>query len=144
MFKKILVGNDGSEHAADAIARALEIAGRYKAELVVAHVAQIPAAIYVGAPYAPIDINAEVERSNTTAAEKAKAVLDAHSANARYIELQGSPADALCKLAEEEDADLIVVGSRGLGAVTRFVLGSVSDRIVHHAPCDVLVVRGEA
>ncbi len=52
----------------------------------------------------------------------------------------GSPRDLICKLAGN-DVDILVIGSRGLGSVERLMLGSVSDYIIHHAPCPVLVVR---
>jgi nucleotide-binding universal stress UspA family protein len=60
---------------------------------------------------------------------------------ARYIEGHGSPADVIVDEAEDNGADLIVVGTRGLHAGRRLLLGSVSTKVVHHAPCDVLVVR---
>lgn len=53
----------------------------------------------------------------------------------------GKAADTLCDLAGHLGADLVIVGSRGLGAGRRLILGSVSDRVVHHAPCPVLVLR---
>ena len=53
----------------------------------------------------------------------------------------GDPADVICRRARELDADLIVVGSRGLGTLDRFLLGSVSAAVAQRAPCSVLVVR---
>jgi nucleotide-binding universal stress UspA family protein len=53
----------------------------------------------------------------------------------------GSPADVMCELARQLNAELLVVGARGHNAAQRFLVGSVSDRVVHHAPCPVLVVR---
>jgi nucleotide-binding universal stress UspA family protein len=53
----------------------------------------------------------------------------------------GDPADALLEVAEEEGADLIVVGNRGMTGAKRFLLGSVPNKISHHAPCSVLIVR---
>ena len=54
---------------------------------------------------------------------------------------EGYAAETICKVAEEGSFDLIMIGSRGLGVIGRFLLGSVSDRVVHHAPCSVTVVR---
>ena len=54
---------------------------------------------------------------------------------------EGEPADALIDVAEEEDADLIVVGNRGMTGASRFVLGSVPNKVSHHAPCSVMIVR---
>lgn len=53
----------------------------------------------------------------------------------------GNPADEILNIAQERKADLIVTGAKGLGAIGRFLLGSVSTRVVQHATCSVLVVR---
>lgn len=55
----------------------------------------------------------------------------------------GRPAEEVFKLAEEIGAGIVVIGSRGLGALRRAVLGSVSENVVRYAPCPVFVVRGE-
>jgi nucleotide-binding universal stress UspA family protein len=54
---------------------------------------------------------------------------------------EGDPADAIIDAAEEEGADLIVVGNRGMQGAKRFLLGSVPNRVAHHAPCSVLIVH---
>ena len=59
----------------------------------------------------------------------------------RMREESGDAADALISVAEDTGADCIVVGSRGMSSATRFVLGSVPNRVSHHAPCDVLIVH---
>lgn len=141
MFKKIVVGNDGSDNALEALEAAAEIAGEFGGELVVAHVWHLPPTAYVGAPYAPLDLSQQMEDTKKKATERAKEILARHGAEARAVELEGNPADAIIDLAETEDADLIVIGSRGLGAIERFVLGSTSERIVRHASCPVLVMR---
>jgi nucleotide-binding universal stress UspA family protein len=61
---------------------------------------------------------------------------------ARTRVLIGQPGPELCRLAAEEAADVVVVGSHGRGVLKRVLLGSVSDYLVHHSPCPVLVVRG--
>jgi len=58
------------------------------------------------------------------------------------VDLEGYPPDVIVEYAQEIGADLIVVGSRGRGDLASLVLGSTSHRVVNHAPCDVLVVRG--
>lgn len=141
MFKKIVVGNDGSDNSAQALEIALELAKPLGAEIIVAHVWHLPPTAYVGAPYAPLDLTKQMEDTKQKSVEKAKNILEHHDAEARYVELEGNPADAVIELAEKEDADLIVIGSRGLGAVERFVLGSTSERVVRHASCPVLVAR---
>ncbi len=64
-------------------------------------------------------------------------------AETHTCKMVGKPATELCKLASEEDIDLIVVGSRGLTGLQELALGSVSHRVAHHAPCPVLIVRNK-
>ena len=74
--------------------------------------------------------------------DKAQTTLEKKGIAARTVEAHGDPADALVRQAEDDGADLIVVGTRGLNAAQRALLGSVSTKVVHHAAkCDVLVVR---
>ena len=54
---------------------------------------------------------------------------------------QGDPADAILDVAEEREADLIVVGNKGMTGAKRFLLGSVPNKVSHHAPCSVLIIR---
>jgi nucleotide-binding universal stress UspA family protein len=80
--------------------------------------------------------------------EVADAVLKraAHDALAKGVEVEthvreGDPAEVLIDVANEQNADLIVVGSRGLAGIKRFLLGSVSNKVSHHASCSVMIVR---
>ena len=54
---------------------------------------------------------------------------------------QGDPADAILDVAEEQKADLIVVGNKGMSGAKRFLLGSVPNKVSHHAPCTVMIIR---
>jgi nucleotide-binding universal stress UspA family protein len=83
--------------------------------------------------------------------QRAQLALDTAAATARGAGLEpdvrlveGLPAHDICELARERDASLIVIGSHGWGTVQRLLFGSVSAAVLHHAPCPVLVVRGEA
>ena len=62
--------------------------------------------------------------------------------NVRFLIWDGPPGEAIVDVARSEQVDLVVVGSHGRGAVGRFFVGSVSEHVVRHAPCPVLVVRG--
>jgi nucleotide-binding universal stress UspA family protein len=59
----------------------------------------------------------------------------------RTFARQGEPADAILDVAEEQGADLIIVGNKGMTGAKRFLLGSVPNKVSHHAPCSVLIVR---
>lgn len=138
-MKTIVVGYDGSEHAGRALERAVELVGD-GGSLVVVCAARLATlthdpALGTGA----VDpIEAEWARGNL---DKARELLQAKGVEARTVEGHGDPADALVRQAADDGADLIVVGNRGLNAAQRALMGSVSTKVVHHAHCDVLVVR---
>ena len=132
----VIVGFDGSEHGQRALERAASIAG--DGTLVVVSAASLTRLTRDTGSSAVDPIEAEAARD---ALEKAKGLVSGKGGNTRFVERHGDPADALVQQAEEDKADLIVVGTRGLNFAQRTVLGSVSTKVVHHAPCDVLVVR---
>ncbi|HVY60699.1 MAG TPA: universal stress protein [Planctomycetota bacterium] len=138
-MQKIVVGYDGSEHADRALDRAVAIAGSGASLVVVsaAHLAPLTHDPALGTS-AVDPIEAEWARTNL---DKARARLEGTGVDVRTVEGHGDPADALVRQAETERADLIVVGTRGLNAAQRALMGSVSTKVVHHAHCDVLVVR---
>ena len=135
MFKKILVGTDGSDSATRAVSRAAEIARQANAELLVLHAY---GSSNVGHSLA-VDIHPQVARG--------KAVLDEvqrtyeNDLHITTLLRQGDAAAALLDAAEEEDVDLIVVGNKGMTGTGRFLMGSVPNRVSHHAPCDLLIVH---
>jgi nucleotide-binding universal stress UspA family protein len=137
MFKKIVVGTDGSGTASRAVAHAAELAKSTGAELVVVSVYRTPSE---GAP--PL-----ANPNETPGIEVAHGLLQ--DASKRYgdevtlrgVAREGKPADALLDIAEEEGADIIIVGNRGMTGAKRFVLGSVPNTVSHHAPCHVLIVH---
>jgi nucleotide-binding universal stress UspA family protein len=140
---KTLLATDGSADAILAAGAAVDLSSKTHSELHVVHAWQaIP-------PYAYPSMTAEwyvppyEEAARKLLAGQVKRVEEAGSVVTEAHLVRGRPADAIVDLGEGMGADLIVVGSRGLGAVGRLLVGSVSEGIVHHAPCPVLVVRGE-
>jgi nucleotide-binding universal stress UspA family protein len=136
-MRRIVVGFDGSDHSRKALERAADLAS--EAELTVVCAAGVSELSRHAPGEVPVDPK-DVEARATALAE-ARSYLDGRGMAARYIEGHGSPADVIVDEAEDSGADLIVVGTRGLHAGRRLLLGSVSTKVVHHAPCDVLVVR---
>jgi nucleotide-binding universal stress UspA family protein len=132
---RIVVGFDGSEHSRKALERAVEIANG----ATVAVVSAVHVEGFLGGGISPID-PAEAE-ARTRALAQAREYLEGRGVNGVFIEGNGNPADVLVEEAQDSGADVIVVGTRGRNAAKRVVLGSVSTNVVHHAPCDVLVVR---
>lgn len=137
-MERIVVGFDGSEHAHKALERAAEIANG----ATIAVVAAANVSGYLRDPaggVSPVD-PADAEARSKALAE-ARQFLESKGINGVYIEGHGRAADVIVEEAKESGADLIIVGTRGLGAARQLFMGSVSTNVVHHATCDVLVVR---
>jgi nucleotide-binding universal stress UspA family protein len=139
MFKKILHANDGSEHAFNALALALKIAKQSGAELHMISVEEID--------YLP-ETMGDVREETGVAARRFHAVVNRSRAMAQECEVTlkthvvaGHPVRDIVALAGDLKADLLVVGASGHSALYDRMLGSRADRIVHLAPCPVLVVR---
>jgi nucleotide-binding universal stress UspA family protein len=139
-ISRILVGADGSPQSMEACHLAVGLARCYEAALIVLHVAvPVGPGLSTGA--------AEYLRAEDAARMRGAEVLDAARAlagglNRFTTELEfGDPATVINRRAQELDADLVVVGSRGLGMIDRLLLGSVSSAVAQRAPCSVLLVR---
>jgi nucleotide-binding universal stress UspA family protein len=138
---KIVVGVDDSHTSELALERALHLAERLDADVDVIHVSYLPATVLAamsGVPMATEDF-AEAQRRSVWA--RIEGILADTAVEVRTLDLEGYPADALVEHAASVAADLLVIGSRGRGALASLLLGSTSHRVVNHAPCDVLVVR---
>ncbi len=145
MFTRIVVGTDGSETAGEAVRQAVELAKLTGAQLniVSAYEPISKRRVEKESLDAPADVQYEIGPR-----EDVNLVLDAAAAEARKesIEVQthaveGDPAEAILNAAEDTDADLIVVGNKGMTGARRFLLGSVPNNVSHHAPCSVIIVR---
>jgi nucleotide-binding universal stress UspA family protein len=140
-MKKILVGVDGSEEALRAVDLAAELARAQKASLKLAYVIMplaFPPNTYGTLLDAiTVEEQREAERSLQQAEQRAKRTVD----SVEVQTLRGSPAEVLAELAKAPDVQMIVVGTHGRGAVSRFLLGSVSNRLVHICERPVLVQR---
>jgi len=136
-FTHILVPVDGSEPSHRALKRARKLAEADGAELTVLEVVE-PILYPSVPPYTTEDFVKELAEARY---QQFKPLLESTTAKWNRLVREGFAADEICRVAEEEKCDLIAIGSRGLSAVERWWLGSVSDRVVHHAPCDVLVIR---
>jgi nucleotide-binding universal stress UspA family protein len=146
MFTSIVVGTDGSDTAHTAVRRAIDLA------------AGLGARLQIVSAYEPVsDQRLRDERVNVPADlqwminphDDVMALLEQAQAEARgsgvaeveTFARQGDAADAILDVAEEQRSDLIVVGNKGMTGAKRFLLGSVPNKVSHHAPCSVLIVR---
>lgn len=139
---KILLATDGSENAAEATRAAADLSKRSGAELYVVHAWHKPLEYtYPGVPK-PMDVASAFQLQAEEILRRELGRLDRLEVEVTesYLEM-GRPSDVILNLSEQVGVDLIVVGSRGRGAFRRLALGSVSEEVVHHASCPVLVVR---
>jgi nucleotide-binding universal stress UspA family protein len=146
VFTRIVVGTDGSETAAEAVRQASELARISGSRLdVVSAYEPVPRQrLRDESREAPGDVQYEF-----TEREDVNLTLDNAAAGAKKTGVEevqthareGDPADAIIDVAEEVNADLIVVGNKGMTGARRFLLGSVPNKVSHHAPCSVVIIR---
>lgn len=125
MYRTIVVGTDGSPTATMAVEVAQKLARRLKGRLVL-----VGALDAYGITRQPLQ-GALLEAADAARAKKVEATAEL---------IEGTPGESIVAAAKKHDADLIVVGNRGMGQATRFRLGSVPDWVAHDAPCDLLIV----
>ena len=138
--KKILVPVDGSDSSKKGIEMGLSLAESNGASITLLEVIEEfgPLPGYYEAP--PVNVNRVQWVSEQRFSKLHDALENTPVKWQRRVE-EGYAAETIVRIAEEDKYDLIVIGSRGMNFLGRFLLGSVSDRVVHHAPCSVLVVR---
>jgi nucleotide-binding universal stress UspA family protein len=148
---KLLIGTDGSETALEAATRAGALFGEPEAVTVLAVITSTPgddAGGIEGSTETPEEAEADIASEQAAAGAAIDAVVAAQPPSwagkvTRRVE-GGDAGPMLAWVAEQEGSDAIVVGSHGRGRFKRLVLGSVSEHVVRHAPCPVMVVRAHA
>lgn len=148
MYKIIVVGTDGSGRAGIAVSAALGLAKAAGATLHVVHVVRAASTITLGAEYADPGViaaaNAEMHEQGNRICALVAADAKREGVSIQTHNVEGDPGDVLIKVAEGVDADLLVIGNRGMTGVKRFVLGSVPNKISHHCPCSLLIVNTDS
>lgn len=136
-MRSILVAVDGSDASMSAVRQAAELARAFDSKLTLVHV--------VAPIFAPPEVSMSVEPWTEAAVRAGEQLLEAAERVANRpcerLNLTGSPAERLADLADSLSVDLVVVGSKGRNAVSRVLIGSVTDRLVHICKRPVLVVR---
>jgi nucleotide-binding universal stress UspA family protein len=144
MFSSIVVGIDGSDTAREAVRQATELARSVGARIALVSAyepvsdARLRESIVV-----PQDLHWIINPREDVEAtlEQAAAEIREAGVEVEVFARQGDPADAILDVAEERGSDLIVVGNKGMTGAKRFLLGSVPNKVSHHAPCSVLIIR---
>jgi nucleotide-binding universal stress UspA family protein len=145
-MKKIVIATDGSPSGLEAVEFGLELAADQGAEPIVVHVAPATEVLPVAGfgMGAPVSVPHEPDEYDRASLDQAVEIAAEHGLEAKAELLVGDAAHAIVEYADSVDADLIVIGSRGHGAIAGALLGSVSRRVLHEARRPVLVVRAVA
>ena len=155
LFQKILVPLDGSEHSLKALEAAAEIAERFSGRITLIHVYSVsvqpvmmPEPSSSGSLGMPILTGTEVTRIIEAAQKIGNRILDdgeqrikSDKVEVKKILLEGHAVQEIVRIASEGDYDLIVIGARGVSHMREILLGSVTDGVIHHVRCPVLVVK---
>jgi nucleotide-binding universal stress UspA family protein len=141
----MVVGTDGSDTAKEAVRQASDLARQLgaKVHLVSAYEPVPEGRLREERTQVPDDMQWMVnprEDVSVTLADAAKG-LEEQGVEVVTHAREGDPADAILDVAEEQGADLIVVGNKGMTGAKRFLLGSVPNKVSHHAPCSVMIIR---
>lgn len=145
MYKKILVPVDGSEKAAKAALHAAELAAKMESEITLIHVVP-PLPPYVNTSpdrFGNIQqaIMEEFQKHGQEVLDQVRSDLAGYKLKIKTQIAVGQPADEILRNVKEQGFDLLVMGSRGLGEIKGYLMGSVSNRVTRHAACPVLIVR---
>jgi nucleotide-binding universal stress UspA family protein len=140
MFKRILFPTDGSEQANRALEYVIDLAGKYASKVIVLHTYDVPLLDYIPGNFDKGEIDQELlkecNRITLPVIEKLK---EAGIKEASFIK-EGHAGFNIVTTAQNENCDAIIMGSRGSGTVKSVLIGSVSNYVVHHATCVVLLV----
>jgi nucleotide-binding universal stress UspA family protein len=145
LFDSMVVGTDGSETAREAVRQATDLAKNVNAtiHLVSAYEPVPEGRLREERQQVPDDLQWMVNPREDVSAtlEEAASAMREEGVQVETHAREGDPADAILDVAEEENADLIVVGNKGMTGAKRFLLGSVPNKVSHHAPCSVMIIR---
>jgi nucleotide-binding universal stress UspA family protein len=147
MYETIVVGTDGSDTAGVALRHATMLAKSNGATLHIVYAyrpllaSEAALSVTSGGPTVDVaGVNAQIAQRASDICRHAAAGAEQNGVKVESHSMEGDPSDALIAVAQTVGADLLVVGNRGMSGVKRFVLGSVPNKISHHAPCSVLIV----
>ena len=138
LYMNILVPLDGSKFSEKALLHACDMAKNYESRLILLYVIEksIPINLLDRQEYLKI-----LRNFGNNVLIKAKKTTTLHGVDSKIIIKEGHITNEIVKLAKNEQCNLIIVGSKGLGATARFFLGSVSNKLANNSPCSVLIVK---
>ncbi len=137
-FKTILVPLDGSKYSEKALDRACEIADAFDSKIILVYVVEksLPINLLDRKEYLTI-----LRKFGKRTLENGNKILSKKDLSGKSLLKEGNIVSEIEKIVKSEKCDLIIVGNKGLGAVTRFLLGSVSNKLAQHSNCSLLIVK---
>lgn len=136
-WKNILVATDGSKYSKAATERAIDFAEAYRGSLKIASIVDVPPEFYGEAPQAVDDM---IKRAHGYA-DEAKQLAESRGIKAESLVREGEAAEVIISLAKKQEINTIVMGSHGRTGLRRLLMGSVTEKVIGHSPCPVLVVK---
>jgi len=140
-LKKILVATDASEYSRQALKSALELARKFHSEVELLFVMYKPRAYAVNLLEEDVNWLEQIEQEGELAIQATLEGIDITDVTVIKKIVQGKPANMILREIENENIDLVVMGSHGYGAIAGAILGSVSQSVLHGAKCSVLIAK---
>ena len=142
MLSKILVPVDGSENSFRALEQAIFLSIKIQeAQITVLYIIEDLPSLYIYSPKIMEKLRADYKSEYTKILERCKVMAKKSEININTVLLEGDPASKIIGYSEMEKFDLIIIGSRGMGKFKEVIIGSVSNKVLHHAKCSVMLVR---
>ncbi len=139
MYQKIIIAIDGSEHSNRAISHGKALADKFGAELLLVHAYPHTSDLFSYNDFEKLISRRKAEGQKIL--DDARQTLGQAQSSVEEELLEGPEAEAILTVASIREVDLIVMGTRGMGSLEGMLFGSVSNKVVHQAPCSVLIVR---
>ncbi|HMK53978.1 MAG TPA: universal stress protein [Methanobacteriaceae archaeon] len=144
MYHKILLPTDGSKHAEKAASHAIWIASKSSAEIIVLDVIETSSLVGLPAEDLIVRIKEMLKEEARRSLERISEIIkedESPEVKITLVSKEGSPAEVILKTIEDQDIDLVVMGTSGKHGLDRFLLGSVTEKVVRSAKCPVLAVH---
>lgn len=142
-FDYILFPTDGSEQSKKALDSLVELAKKFNSKVFVLNTYEVPVPItnYELSSDLYLSVEGVLSRNSKDILEEVKVVLEQNGINAQYISLAGDSGSIIIERAEKLEASMILMGSRGLGAIKSVLMGSVSNYVLHHSKCPIMIIH---
>ena len=142
MFSKLLVSIDGPENSFRALEQAIFLATKIQeAQITVLYIIEALPSLYIYSPKIMEKLCVDYKSESLKIVERCKEMANKSGVNINTVLLEGDPASKIIGYSDREKFDLIIIGSRGMGKFKEMIIGSVSNKVLHHAKSSVMLVR---